>query len=636
MALMMGSFLFLPGRGGSQSLPELAQAASDPVIAAAGDIACDPNSGSFNGGNGSDTACRQKYTSNILVNGNYAAVLPLGDVQYYCGGYQAFLQSYDLSWGRVKNITRPVVGNHEYLTSGGTDCTPANAGAAGYFNYFGAAAGELGKGYYSYNIGDWHLIALNSNCTSVGGCGPTSPQGSWLLADLAANPRWCTLAYWHIPLFSSGGRAELNTYEIWKILYDHDVDLILTGHDHIYERFAPQTADGIPDPLRGIRQFVVGTGGSNHTSLTSIANNSEVRNTNTFGVLKLTLRLTGYDWQFVPEAGKTFNDSGTQECHGSGPPPVPLTATPNPTPTIVPTPTGADLRVTIGGDNQGDAWIFNGQTQKLNYPKVNKGPVDMMSRNNVLSFGSERVILKVNNVPVSFSEMMALPNSQVNTTFWLPWYNSKTLDTQLRIGNVSSSSATVHVEIGGEEMTGSPFTIARGTSLRKSFPGIDKGPVKISSNVNIVASERVFYKVNGVDTSFSEMMALPNSQVNTTFWLPWYNNKTLDTQLRIGNVTGSRATVHVYIAGVEVAGSPFMLASGESLRKSFSKIDRGPVKIVSNFKIVASERVFYKVNGVDTSFSEMMALPSSQLDTRHWLPWYNNLDLDSQLRFAVP
>ncbi len=142
MALMMGSFLFLPGRGGSQSVPEVAQAASDPVIAAAGDIACDPNSASFNGGNGSATSCHQKYTSNILVNGNFAAVLPLGDVQYYCGGYQAFLQSYDLSWGRVKNITRPVVGNHEYLTSGGTDCTPANAGAAGYFNYFGAAAGN--------------------------------------------------------------------------------------------------------------------------------------------------------------------------------------------------------------------------------------------------------------------------------------------------------------------------------------------------------------------------------------------------------------------------------------------------------------------------------------------------------------
>ncbi len=176
-----------------------------------------------------------------------------------------------------------------------------------------------------------------------------------------------------------GGRAELNGYEIWKILYDHDVDLILTGHDHIYERFAPQTADGIPDPLRGIRQFVVGTGGSNHTSLASIANNSEVRNTDTFGVLKLTLRLTGYDWQFVPEAGKTFSDSGTQECHGSGPPPVPLTATPRPTPTIIPTPTGADLQVMIGGDNQGDEWIFNGQTRKLNYPNVNKGPVNIIS-----------------------------------------------------------------------------------------------------------------------------------------------------------------------------------------------------------------------------------------------------------------
>ena len=630
IVLVMGSFLFLPGKGGSQGIPVLAQTASDPVIAAAGDIACDPGSQSFNGGNGSTTACRQKYTSDILVNGNFAAVLPLGDVQYHCGGYQAFLQSYDLSWGRVKDITRPVVGNHEYLTSGGTDCTPANAGAAGYFNYFGASAGEPGKGYYSYNIGDWHLIALNSNCTDAGGCGPTSPQGKWLAADLAANEKWCTLAYWHIPLFSSGGRAELNSRELWQILYDHDVDLVLNGHDHIYERFAPQTPDGLPDPLRGIRQFTVGTGGGNHTSLVSIAANSEVRNADTFGVLKLTLHLTSYDWKFVPEAGKTFTDSGTQACHGSGLPPT--TATP--TPTIAATPTGADLRVSIGGVNQGDEWVFNGQSQRVSYPGVNKGPVNIVSRNSVLAFGSERVIYKVNNVPVSFSEFMALPNGQLSKTYWLPWYNNKDLDTQLRFANVSSSTATVRVEIGGEEMPGSPFTLAPGASTRKSFAGIDRGPVKIVSNQNIVASERVIYNVNNKPTSFSEMMALPNQLLNTTYWLPWYNSKDLNTQLRFANVSTFTATVHVYIGGQEVDGSPFKLAKGKSLRKSFPGIDKGPVKIVSNQKIVAAERVIYNVNGVDTSFSEMMALPNSQVNTTYWLPWYNSKDLDTQLRVA--
>lgn len=326
------------GPAGPINTSEAAFAASDPVIAAAGDIACDPTSGSFNNGNGSSNSCRQKYTSDLLVNAGLAAVLPLGDIQYYCGGYQAFLQSYDLSWGRVKSITRPAVGNHEYLTAGGTDCTIANEGAAGYFRYFGTAAGNPSQGYYSYDIGEWHLVALNSNCSSAGGCGSTSPQGQWLAADLAAHPNYCTLAYWHIPLFSSGGRAASNTRSLWQTLYKYDVDVVLSGHDHIYERFAPQTADGILDMARGIRSFIVGTGGSNHTSIATIAPNSEVSNTNTYGVLKLTLHPTSYDWKFVPEAGKTFTDSGTANCHGNAPPSTP-------TPTTVPTrtPTGGNL-----------------------------------------------------------------------------------------------------------------------------------------------------------------------------------------------------------------------------------------------------------------------------------------------------
>jgi hypothetical protein len=324
--------------------PGVALAAADPVIAAAGDIACDPSSSSFNGGNGTSGSCRQKYTSDILVNGGFAAVLALGDIQYYCGGYQAFLQSYDLSWGRVKSITRPAVGNHEYLTSGGTDCTSANAGAAGYFKYYGSAAGDPSQGYYSYNIGAWHLIALNSNCSSAGGCGSTSPQGLWLKADLAANQNLCTLAYWHIPVFSSGGRANSNARSLWQTLYDNNVELVLNGHDHIYERFAPQTANGVLDTARGIRSFIVGTGGSNHTSLASIAANSEVRNTDTFGILKVTLHPSSYDWQFVPEAGKTFTDSGTGLCRGST---QTTTNTPSPTPGPLPTATHTALSTQV-------------------------------------------------------------------------------------------------------------------------------------------------------------------------------------------------------------------------------------------------------------------------------------------------
>jgi acid phosphatase type 7 len=314
--ILIGLISFSPNSSRLNKDMTVALAASDPVIAAAGDIACDPDNSSFNGGAGTSNSCRQKYTSDLLVNSNLAAVLPLGDNQYYCGGYQAFLQSYDLSWGKVKAITHPVVGNHEYLTSGGTGCTSANGGAAGHFSYFGAAAGQPGQGYYSYDIGAWHLIALNSNCGDAGGCSSSSPQGQWLEADLTAHSNMCVLAYWHIPLFSSGGRAASNTLSFWQALYNHNADLILAGHDHIYERFAPQTPSGTLDTARGIREFIVGSGGANHTSLATIFANSEVRNVDTFGILKLTLHPTSYDWQFVAEAGKTFTDSGTTLCHG--------------------------------------------------------------------------------------------------------------------------------------------------------------------------------------------------------------------------------------------------------------------------------------------------------------------------------
>jgi acid phosphatase type 7 len=323
-----------------------ALAASDPVIAAAGDIACDPMQSTFNNGSGTSNSCRQKYTSNLLVNAGLTAVLDLGDNQYYCGGYNAFLQSYDLSWGRVKSITHPSVGNHEYLTSGGTDCTSSNEGAAGYFDYFGSAAGKPGQGYYSFNVGAWHIIALNSNCSNVGGCGSGSPQYKWLQADLAAHTNYCTLAYWHIPLFSSGGRANSNSKPFWQLLYNYDADVILNGHDHIYERFGPQDPNGVADSARGIREFIVGTGGSDHTTIVKVVPNSLVRNTDTFGVLKLTLHPASYSWQFVPESGKTFTDSGSRLCHGPNPPTSVPTRTPTPdrTPTRTPTRTPAPSR----------------------------------------------------------------------------------------------------------------------------------------------------------------------------------------------------------------------------------------------------------------------------------------------------
>ena len=227
---------------------------SGTKIAAAGDIACDPGSSSFNNGQGSGLDCRQLATSDLLVGAGYAAVLALGDIQYEDGAYSKFLASYDPSWGRVKSITKPAPGNHEYQSGN----------ANGYYQYFGAAAGDPAKGYYSFDLAGWHIVALNSNCSFVGGCGVGSPQEQWLRADLAAHPASCTLAYWHHPRFSSGEHGSDSTYTpFFQALYDANADLVLVGHDHDYERFAPQTASGTLDLARGIRQFVVGSGGKN-------------------------------------------------------------------------------------------------------------------------------------------------------------------------------------------------------------------------------------------------------------------------------------------------------------------------------------------------------------------------------------
>jgi hypothetical protein len=323
------------------SKPFSVAAASDPVIAAAGDIACDPLNNDFHSGQGTSNSCRQLYTSNQLVNAGLAAVLALGDVQYYCGSLAAFLQSYDLSWGRVKSITHPVVGNHEYLTSGGsntTGCDVTNSQAAGYFNYYGSAAGTPGQGWYSFDIGTWHLIALNSNCGDAGGCSSGTPQNDWLKSDLAAHKDQCILAYWHIPLFSSGGRDAANSQSFWNLLYAAHADVILNGHDHIYERFAPQDPAGMADPVNGIREFIVGTGGSDHTSISVLAPNSQVINSTTYGVLQLTLHSNSYDWEFIPEAGQTFTDSGSGICHAT-PPVSTNTATLTRTKTSTPRPT---------------------------------------------------------------------------------------------------------------------------------------------------------------------------------------------------------------------------------------------------------------------------------------------------------
>lgn len=233
-------------------------------------------------------------------------VMAVGDLAYPDGSRENF-KCYERTWGRVKTRTRPAAGNHEFHA----------AGATPYFDYFGEAAGDPKHGYYSYELGTWHIVVLNSECRDIGGCDPASPQVKWLKRDLAAHPVSCTLAYWHKPLFSSGSAHgnDLEMKPLWQALYDANADVVIGGHDHNYERFAPQNPDGRSDAARGIREFVVGTGGKNHRPVLIGKPNSEVRNADTFGVLKLTLRTGAYDWKFIAEAGKTFTDSGTGPCH---------------------------------------------------------------------------------------------------------------------------------------------------------------------------------------------------------------------------------------------------------------------------------------------------------------------------------
>jgi acid phosphatase type 7 len=275
-------------------------------VAAAGDIACDPSSPFFNAGAGTAVDCHQRGVSDAILAGRYDAVLPLGDVQYESGSAAELSASYDPSWGRLKPITHPAVGNHEY----------GSPGAEAYFHYFGVAAGAPDRGYYSYDLGSWHLIVLNSNCARIGGCVAGSAEEAWLRADLAAHPVACIVAYWHHPRFSSGqnGDAEFMG-TIWSDLYAAGADVVLNGHDHDYERFAPQTPAGSRDDARGIREFVVGTGGKNHMRFKSIEANSEVHDNTSFGFLELTLRAGAYDWRFVSDPPGGLSDSGAGTCH---------------------------------------------------------------------------------------------------------------------------------------------------------------------------------------------------------------------------------------------------------------------------------------------------------------------------------
>jgi PKD repeat protein len=255
-----------------------------------------------------------------LLDAIPGTVFTAGDNVYPEGDAAQFTSCYHLSWGRHLARTRPAAGNHDYLDN-------PELGAADYFKYFGPAAGDPTTGWYSYDLGAWHVVVLNSNLSMTAG----SPQEQWLLADLAASTTVCTLAYWHHPRFSSGSRHGNSTdpLPVWRALYQAGAEIVISGHDHQYERFAPQTPEGFSDPNHGIREFIVGTGGKDHYGFGTPLPTSEVRDSTSFGVLKLTLRDSDYDWQFIPVAGASFSDAGSGSCHGTPPPNAPPVAKPS-------------------------------------------------------------------------------------------------------------------------------------------------------------------------------------------------------------------------------------------------------------------------------------------------------------------
>ena len=270
---------------------------SAATLLAAGDIAeCDHQG--------------DEATSRILAEYPSATIATLGDNAYQHGTAQEFESCYGPSWGKFKDRTRPATGNHDESTKN----------AQGYWDYFGARGGPYDKYYYSFDLGSWHVVVLNSDCWRVGGCDLDDPQAQWLREELRQSARRCTLAYWHRPPFSSGRYGEPEetgrVRPLWQILYEEGADLLLTGHEHSYERFAPMDAAGNQDDANGVRLIVVGTGGGN---LRPFENpplpTTVVRNDDTWGVLKLTLSVGEYKWNFLPVKGSTFTDSGSGTCH---------------------------------------------------------------------------------------------------------------------------------------------------------------------------------------------------------------------------------------------------------------------------------------------------------------------------------
>ena len=293
----------------------------DPVVGAVGDMACDTSDRSYNGGSGTRRACgEQRASDRMLSDTSLDAVLGLGDYQYDCGQASDYAVSYTPTWGRLNDLMEPVAGNHEYVTgndSGGNPCPADNSTAAGYFAYFGEASHPDTVGHFSFDIGSWHLVALNAECGKyhVGGCAATSAQTKWLQADLASSTKRCVLAYWHQPLWKGTGTGVAAAYRAWwKVLYRAHADVVLNGHVHNYQRFGPLDPSGAADAVNGITEYIAGTGGERQEKVSAGAVPQPVAWKQAFGYLRLTLQPRGWRAEFIDHTGSVL-DASSGVCH---------------------------------------------------------------------------------------------------------------------------------------------------------------------------------------------------------------------------------------------------------------------------------------------------------------------------------
>ena len=325
---MVAALAVAGGRAGTAHATD--PTTGDPVVAAVGDMACAPADPAYNGGAGTASNCGEAANSaQMETDPSIDMLLGLGDYQYGCGTAAEYAESYGPTWGFFNSIMDPTAGNHEYSTktnsADGSPCPDPNDAGQDYFAYFGAPARPATAGEYSFNIGKWHLISLNANCskTNVGGCAATSAQTKWLQSDLAANTQPCTLAYWHQPRWTANATNASTYAPWWSVLYAAHVDVVLNGHVHTYARFAPLDPNGNNDPANGIREVIVGTGGESLVSASPSASPAPVVNYRGFGYLRMVLHQTGYDAQFIASSG-AVKDTFSGTCHGSSPPPAAL------------------------------------------------------------------------------------------------------------------------------------------------------------------------------------------------------------------------------------------------------------------------------------------------------------------------